>query len=158
MSYGSVEGVADLASTWTRGGAFFDADEVYSIKSTNPPLATVEAWLVTMSAYMDAALKDNFFVTPLTDDFEVSFIAVNQQVNILVADLVAARNQKGRFFFQSVDGARDLTNWAKIQKELTDWVKGNVETFLAEGVPQITANPIRAGQSSVILLDEEFDE
>lgn len=156
--YGTVEGVAAIASTWTRDGEFFDADLVYDIPATNPPLSTVEAWITSMSALMDAALKDNYFVTPLTDDFEVSYAAVSNQCNVLVADLVAARNQSGRFFLQTVDASRDLTNWAKIQKELIDWVKSNVETFLSEEVPQITANQIRAGQTAVILQDDEFDE
>jgi hypothetical protein len=155
--YGSVEGVAAIASTWTRGGEFFDADLVYNVSPTNPPLATVEAWLETMSAYMNAALMDAYFEIPLTDDFHVSFVAVDQQVNMLVADLVAARNQQGRFFLQTAEVSRDITNWTKIQKELQDWVKSNVETFLAEGVPQITTNPIRAGQTAVILQDDEFN-
>ena len=161
MSYGSVEGVAAIASTWTRGGEFFDADLVYNVPATNPPLATVETWLLSMSAYMDAALKDAYFVTPLTEDFEVSFEVVNQQVNMLVADLVAARNQQGRFFTERIDGYRSATqgaNWSNIQVELIDWVKANAEKFLAEGVPQITTNPIRTGQTAVILKDDEFDE
>lgn len=156
--YGSVEGVADIATTWTRGGEFFDEDLVYNVEATNPPLATVTEWLETASAYMNAALKDAFFETPVTDDYTVSFDVVNGQVNMLVADLVAARNNQGRFFLQTAEATRDLTNWAKIQKELQDWVNGNVETFLAEGVPQITANQIRHGQIAVILKDDEFDE
>lgn len=164
--YGSVNGVADIASTWTNNGQFLDADLIYSIPATNPPLATVESWLETMSAYMDAALKDNYFETPIpgpvypaiVSAYPVSYAAVNQQVNTLVADLVAARNQAGRFFLQTSEQARDLTNWAKIQKELIDWVRSNVESFLAEGVPQITTNAIRANQPAVILLDSEFDE
>ena len=156
--YGTVEGVAEIASTWTRGGEFFDEDEIYSIAPTNPPLSTVEAWITTMTAIMDAALKDNYFVTPLTDTYAVSYAAVVNQCNTLVADLIAARNQQGRFFLQTVDVSRDLSNWMKIQTELIAWVKGNVETFLAEGVPQITTNQIRAGQIAVILQDDEFDD
>lgn len=155
--YGTVEGVAQLASTWTRGGEFFDEDIIYSIPATNPPLATVEAWITSMSALIDAALKDSYFVTPLTDTYTVSYAAVVNQCNVLVADLVAARNQQGRFFLQTVDVSRDITNWSKIQKELIDWVKSNVEAFLAEEVPQITTNQIRAGQIAVILQDDEFD-
>lgn len=155
--YGTVAGVAEIASTWTRDGGFYDADLIYNIPATNPPLATVEAWLVSMSALMNAALMSSFFAVPITDDFAVSFAAINQQVDMLVADLVAARNQQGRFFLQTSDISRDVTNWAKIQKELTDWVKDNTEMFLTELVPQITANQIRAGQTAVILGDTEFD-
>ncbi len=158
--YGTVEGVAAIASTWTRDGEFFDEDVIYDIPGTNPPLATVEAWLESMSALMNAALKDNYFQTPINEIYPatlypISLAAVNQQVNTVVADLVAARNQQGRFFLQTVDVSRDLTNWANIQKELIDWVKRNAETFLAEGVPQITANSIRPGQTAVILQDDE---
>jgi len=158
--YGTVEGVAAIASTWTLDGEFVDPDVYQS--GSNPPLSTVEAWLETMSALMNAALKDNYFQTPILDPYPapypVSLAAVNQQCNILVADLVAARNQQGRFFLQTADVSRDLTNWAKIQKELIDWVKANAETFLAEGVPQITANSIRPGQTAVILGDDEFTD
>lgn len=156
--YGTVEGVAQL-SPYTRGGEFFDADEVYNIEATVPPLATVEAWLIAMSAYMNAALKDAYFTTPVTEeDYPDSFAVITKQVEMLVADLVAARNQQGRFFLQTAEATRDLTNWAKIQKELQDWVNGNVEAFLAEEIPQITTNPIRHGQTAVILQDDEFDE
>lgn len=137
---------------------FLDEDVIYNIQATNPPLDTVTAWLVAMSAYMDAALKDAFFQTPLTEDFAVSYAAVSKQVELLVADLVAARNNQGRFFLQTVDVSKDTTNWTKIQKELIEWVESNVQTFLSEGVPQITTNEINPGQIAVILKDDEFNE
>lgn len=152
--YGSVDGVAAHSSLWTVDGEFLDPDTYQP--GTNPPLETVESWLDIMSAFMNAALKDAYFTTPITEDFEVSFVVVNEQVNLLVADLVAARNQQGRFYIQTEAGVRNIINWAKVQEELQKAVKGNIETFLAEEVPQITTNPIRAGQSMVILTDDEL--
>lgn len=158
--YGTVEGVAAIATTWTRGGQFFDADIVYDIEATNPPLATVEVWLIACSAYMNAALKDAYFTTPVTDDYPDSFAVISKQVEMLVADLVAGRNNQGRFYTEPIDGFRSQkgANWSLIQQELIAWVNGNVEAFLAEEIPQITANQIRHGQTAVILQDDEFDE
>lgn len=133
--YGSVDGVAALASTWTNNGEFLDADAYQN--GTNPPLAVVEAWLDSVCKYMNLALEQAWFVTPVDETQSPNaFGAIAEYVNSLTADLVAARNQQGRFFTDKAQESQ-LTRFAQIQKDLREWVAENADGLVADNVPQI---------------------
>lgn len=141
--YGSVEGVAALATTYTQDGVFLDVGDVYYPEGTNPPAATVDEWLISVRSYMDLALMEAYFVTPV--DAEVSPIAhraISEFVNSLTADLVAARNSSGRFFTDAAQNS-SITRWAQIQKDLREWVAQHADALVADNVPQRQRNSIK---------------
>src|SRR5690349_10819511 len=92
-SYGTVEGVAALAHTWTTNDTFLDED-LYN-EATNPSLTTVINWINQVSAILNMALQKYGFVVPLTTDRGTLNAA--SIVEELTADLVAYANSKGRF-------------------------------------------------------------
>ena len=65
-SYGTVEGVAALAHTWTTDDSFWDAD-AYT-EATNPSLTTVINWINQISAILNTALQKYGFTVPLVTD------------------------------------------------------------------------------------------
>lgn len=141
--YGSVEGVAALATTWTEDGVFYDVDNVYLPEGTNPPLVTVEDWLDKCSAFMNLALMQEYFVTPVSVGTSPNaYAAISEYVNSLVADLVAARNSHGRFFTDAAQNS-SLTRWAQIQKDLREWVAQNADALAADNVPQRDRSSIK---------------
>jgi len=147
--YGSVAGVAALASTWTLNGEFVNPD-VYQ-DGSNPPLATVEDWLGKVCNYMNLALKEAWFVTPVDPDVSPdAYGSISEYVNSLVTDLVAARNSHGRFFTDQALNSR-LTRWAQIQKDLRDWIAQNADGLVADNVPQIPHTSAKS-QISVMVL------
>ena len=127
--YGSVEGVAALVTTWTRGGEFFDADIVYDIEATNPSLTTVEDWLDTVSQLVNTALAQAYFETPVEDIYSPAiFGTLSLLVNANVADLVAARNNSGRFFSEAFQKT-GVGYFAQIQADIQTWVDGHLDAL-----------------------------
>lgn len=127
-NYGSASGVAALAGVWTRSSEFVDPVaynydyDIAADAGTTPTLAQVETWLVQLSAMMDIALKDAGFITPITATEPKA--AIDLIVETLVADLVAYRNQSGRFY--SDKAIESGYNPMKIiQNDIVDWVTTN---------------------------------
>lgn len=139
MAYSSVEQVAALSGMWTRAGEFFDEDEdaLPPVQSTQPSLTQVDTWLDQVSAQMDLALAQHWFVTPIDEISAGSaFMAVSAYVSQLVADLVHAANSSGRFFTdRAVE--RGITPMQQILSDLETWVNTNETGFVAMGVPQV---------------------
>ena len=153
--YGSVTGVEALATPWTRLGHFYNEDIPLSVKPTNPPLSTVQDWLDSVSKFMNLALKEAYFVTPINQTISPdSFGAVSEYVNSLVTDLVAARNSRGRFFTDYEIKSR-LTRFAQIQYDLSDWVTARTEGFRADGVLQAPLNAIRRDIPTLYIVEDE---
>lgn len=147
--YGSVEKVATHSSLWTLGGVFLDAD-IYQ-PGTNPPLTDVEGWLDDVCHEMNMALKQAWFVTPISEITSPdSFGLVSNIVNSLVTDLVYARNDKGRFFTETALQSK-LSRWAQIQKDVQNFVSARADGFVADNVQQIPHNDAKA-QIRVMML------
>lgn len=89
-SYGTPEGVAALASSWTMEGEWLDAD-VYTA-STQPTLTTVVSWIDQVSAMLNNALKNYGFVVPLTNARNV--LDANFVVNGVVSELARYANNR----------------------------------------------------------------
>lgn len=141
--YGTVEGVAALATTYTQDGEFVNVGDPYLPEGTNPPYDTVEEWLESVRAYMDLALMEAYFVTPVSVTVSpVAYRAISEYVNSLTADLVAARNSTGRFFTDAAQQS-SLTRWAQIQKDLREWVAQHADALVADNVPQRQINSIK---------------
>lgn len=141
--YGSIAGVAALATTYTQDGEFYNVGSPYLEEGTNPPLGTVEEWLVSIRAYMDLALMEAYFVTPVSESASpVAYRAISEYVNSLTADLVAARNSHGRFFTDAAQNS-SLTRWAQIQKDLREWVDQHADALVADNVPQRARSSIK---------------
>lgn len=129
--YGTASGVASYSRTWTRGGVFYDASAVPLVAPTKPTLTEVNHWLVQVSAMFDTALKNEGFTTPIiaTD----SLNAITMKVETLVSDLVAYANSLGRLY---TDRALERGSMNLLNKEIIDWVKGQVTAIENDGVPR----------------------
>lgn len=133
MSYGSPEGVAALAKTWTDNGEFFDDDGIYQ-EATPTTLAEVEAWLEQVSAFMDIALANDGFTPPISH-VEV-LKAIDLKVNALVSDLVHLQHNKGRLFSDRIrDSGQEPLEI--IEKEILSWVHKRVSAFENLGIPRV---------------------
>lgn len=141
--YGSIEGVAALATTWTQDGEFVETGNIYLPEGTNPPLETVEEWLTSVRSFMDLALMEQYFVIPVSSSVSpTAHRAISEYVNSLAADLVAARNSHGRFFTDAAQNS-PLTRWAQIQKDLKEWVAEHADALAADNVPQRARSSIK---------------
>lgn len=141
--YGTVEGVEALATTYTENGVFVDPDPVYDVEGSNPPLTTVIDWLDSVSAFMNMALMEEYFIPPVELSVSPnSYKAISEYVNSLVADLVAARNSHGRFFTDAAQNS-PMTRFAQIQKDLKEWVAQHADALAADNVPQRSRSSIK---------------
>jgi len=143
MPYGSAEGVAAFARSWTDNGEFLDPD-VY-IEGTNPTLTQVETWLEAVSVMVDLALGSEGFTVPVTQESAIK--ALHQIVNTLVADLCHAANSSGRFFTERVLES-GKSSMAIINADILAWVKAHTDGLIAMGVPH-TINEGDQGAFSV---------
>lgn len=138
MPYGSAQGVAEHASTWTDDGAFLDADAYQP--GTIPSLETVERWIEEVSDLMDLALAGEGFTTPvinsMSDKAAQALRILGAKVNVAVADLVKLQHDKGRLF---TDRFRETgeDGSAILEREFVTWVKKRVNNFEAFGIPRI---------------------
>ena len=132
MSYGSAQGVAEFASTWTDNGYFLDPDAYQP--GTNPSLETVERWLEQYSNLMDLTLGGQGFENPVTDPRALSVI--DMKVNKAVADLVALSHEKGRLFADRFQ-ASGQDGSAILEREFMAWVIARINDFESWGIPRI---------------------
>jgi hypothetical protein len=145
-SYGTVEGVAALANTWTDAGVWLDTDAY--VTETNPSLTTVVRWIDQVSGMLNTALSGYGFVTPLTTTKSV--LAADSVVEGIVGDLARYVNQKGRFFSDKFQ-ANGVSVWRTIRDDLDLWVK--------EYAPGIEANGDARNQSNMYkVATRGFDE
>jgi hypothetical protein len=138
-SYGTEEGVAALANTWTRAGAWFDQD-VY-VEATNPSLTTVVTWIDQVSGMLNTALAGYGFVVPLTK--KNSVLAATSVVEGIVGDLARYVNQKGRFFSDKFQGGASV--WSQIREDLSIWVKEYAPGLEANGETRSASNVYAVG-------------
>lgn len=128
-SYGSTDGVAVMCAIWTDNGTFTGA--------TKPTEESVVTWLNQVSGFMNLALANEGFQTPVTQAAAKS--AIDAIVNQYVSDMVQASNSSGRFFSERYlqAGVGMLT---VISKEINDWVNTTAGGLVILGVVRNT-NP-----------------
>lgn len=132
MAYGTSAGVASYSRTWTRGGVFYDASAgPPPVAATKPTLTEVNHWLVQISAMIDTALQNEGFSVPVTATNSLN--AITMKVETLVSDLVAYANGLGRLY---TDRALERGSMNLLNKEIIDWVKGQVTGLENDGVPR----------------------
>ncbi len=117
-SYGTVEGVAALARTWTDDGVFLDPEPPYT-EGTNPTLTSVVRWMDQVSAVLNTALSKYGFNVPLGS--ERGQMAAASIVEQIVADLVAYSNSKGRFLTERFVNS-GISVWKAVRNDLDAWV------------------------------------
>lgn len=130
-SYGTQQGVAALASTWTVAGEW--QDETVYTEATNPSLTTVERWIDQVSGMLNTALAGYGFVVPLTTP--TSLLAAQSVVEGIVSDLARYANQKGRFASDKFAGSASFV-WRAIREDLDIWVKEYAPGIEANGDPR----------------------
>jgi len=142
MAYGTPDQVADLARVHTRNGHWYDENEDYDIKGTNPTLSTVTTWLENISAQMDVALGSEWFTVPLDPaQSPIAYKAVSQYVCGLVADLAHLAN--------GIE--REVSPLGKILSDMTKWVQLNADGLVKDAVRQ-TPSPSTKRQASFRLI------
>lgn len=130
-SYGTPEGVAALAMTWTSDGEWLDAT-IY-VDATNPSLETVITWIDQVSAMLNTALENQGFQTPLT--VPRSILAASHIVEGIVSDLARYVNQKGRFFSDKF-AASGVSLWQTIRNDLKEWALEYAPGLESDGNPR----------------------
>jgi len=135
--YGTADNVAAMSSVWSRGGHFYDDDDIY-VTATVPSLAQVEIWLTQFSAVVDLALRVEGFNTPLVDDIAVG--AITPIVEGVVADMVHWSHKAGRFYSKKMLES-GISPIRAITKELNDWVAANLIGLQNSGVPGVPGGP-----------------
>lgn len=124
-SYGSLEGVAARCSVFTNEG-LFDGN-------TTPKDERVIAWLNEISGYMNIALSNEGFVTPVVQpDAKNMLISAVEQY---VADLVFASNSAGRFYTEKFLSS-GMTPLMQLMREANDWINVNAGGLENIGVPR----------------------
>lgn len=152
-SYGTPEGVAALAKTWTEEGAWVDPDEVYSIAGTNPTLTTVVSWIDQISAMLNIALDNYGFVVPLTAARAIK--AASQVVEGYVSDLARYANNNGRFMTEAF-AKENVSVWEQIRLDINDWVQLYAPGLEAGGATRTESNVYKIGTRSHDAAGEEI--
>jgi hypothetical protein len=134
-SYGTVEGVAALARTWTTSDTFLDAD-VYQ-DGTNPSLTTVVNWIDQVSAILNLALAKYGFTVPITTTRGV--LAASSVIEQIVADLAAYANSKGRFMTDKYSKS-GISIWRAIREDLDAWVLEYAPGLEQDGAARSASN------------------
>lgn len=156
MSYGKLVQVAAFAKIYTRDGSFYD----YSagppvVKATNPSSTEVTQWLADISALVDSALANAWFETPIDNtDAPQVYTAVANRVCVLVADLCAFANQKGRLFTDRVVEVGPLN---VINKELVGWVNDNSVGFENLGAAKISQSGSARAESYSVKMTRQTE-
>lgn len=135
-SYGTIEGVAALAHTWTTDDTFLDADPPYT-EATNPSLTSVVNWMDQISAILNTALAKYGFVVPITTNR--GKLVTASIVEELVADLVAYANSKGRFMTEKFSDS-GLSVWRAIRNDLDAWVLEYAPGLEQDGAARTASN------------------
>jgi hypothetical protein len=126
--YGDSRSVAALTRTYTNAGSYDS--------TTNPTLASVDKWLIDVSATVDVALAAAGFAIPITD--VRTRLALDSFVNEAVADLCHAANSTGRFFTEKAV-ERGVSPMRAIRKEIFDWVQEIAPGLEALGATRTTS-------------------
>jgi hypothetical protein len=134
-SYGSVEGVAAKARTWTTNDTFLDAD-LYQ-DGTNPSETTVINWINEVSAHLNLALMKYGFTAPLTTTRGV--LAAQSIIETIVADLAAFANNKGRFMTEKFQSS-GVSIWRSILDDLDSWVLDYAPGLEQDGAERSASN------------------
>jgi hypothetical protein len=142
-SYGSPEGVAALASTWTREGEWLDED-AYT-QPTNPTLTTVVEWIDQISALLNIALSNYGFVVPLATTRGV--LAASSVIEGYVSDLARYANQKGRFASNKFE-ASGMSIWETIRDDLNAWVSLYAPGLEGDGEQRQASNVYKIGSKA----------
>jgi hypothetical protein len=132
--YGSAAAVATFAGAWTRGGEWFDADEVYDVLGTIPTLTQVEEWLDEVSIMMDLALANEGFIVPVVQPEVIK--ALGAKVSAFVADLANLSHSNGRLFSDRIQES-GVDPMSIIDRDVSAWVKRKVAGLEAMGVPRV---------------------
>lgn len=149
-SYGTVEGVAALAPTWTTDDTFLDADAYQD--GTNPTLTAVENWINQVSAVLNTALAKYGFVVPIsTTRGQLVCASIVEEI---VADLVAYATSKGRFLTEKFT-ERGISVWRAIREDLDEWVLGYAPGLEQDGAQRQASNVDEIGYRST---NEQGDE
>jgi hypothetical protein len=146
-SYGTVEGVAALAHTWTTDDTFLDANPPYE-EATNPSLTSVINWINQVSAVLNTAMKKYGFVVPITT--ARGQLAAASIVEQLVADLCGYANSKGRFLSERFT-QQGYSIWRAIRNDLDGWVLEYAPGLEQDGADREASNVDEIGFRS---LDE----
>lgn len=150
-SYGTPEGVAALASTWTTEGAWLDED-VYTV-ATNPTLTTVVSWIDQLSAILNIALRNYGFVVPLTTDRGI--LAASNIIEGYASDLARYANQKGRFMTDKFQ-ASGKSIWEAIREDINAWVELYAPGLEMDGETRTESNVYKIGTRSHDAAGEEI--
>jgi hypothetical protein len=135
-NYGSPEGVAALAKTWTDAGEFKDPD-LYGLGGTPTTLSEVVSWLEELSSFMDAALAEQGFAVPVDpSDYPAVARMLDLKVNALVADLVQFAHSKGRLLSDRIQQSGESSSTV-LEREILSWVKSRINALEGFGIPRI---------------------
>jgi len=130
--YGSLAGIASLSKQWTDNGVFTNEGCLDCLEElvTNPSLTEVLHWEDQLSAIMDVALAGEGFTVPITATNPKK--SVDLIIDQLVADLVQAANQSGRFFTARAQEVGAVPMMV-IRKEILGWANMNAAGLEAAG-------------------------
>ena len=126
MAYGIVANVASMTRVYTNAGAYDT--------TTNPTAAAVTVWLGQFSGYIDVALAQNGFTTPVTE--ASSLLAITAMVEACAADMCHAANSAGRFFSQRYLES-GVSPMMVLRNEINRWATDNAAGMELLGVPRI---------------------
>lgn len=144
MAYGTVQGVAAHAKTWTRGGAFYNASASPLVAATKPSLSEVETWLGQISDMFDRAMSNEGFVTPVTAVKSVNLMTL--EVERIVADLCDRSNNIGRL---AQDRVLHIGYMKVLGNEVRAWVLEGATGFENDGVARTEKASQQTGGFSV---------
>lgn len=142
--YGTANGVAAHAGTWTRGGTFYNASNSPLVAATKPTLAQVNSWLEQISDMFDVALANEGFVVPVTATKSANMITL--EVERIVADLCDRANGMGRL---TADRVLHIGYMKVIGNEIRAWVLERATGLENDGVPRTQAQSEAVGGFSV---------
>jgi hypothetical protein len=141
-SYGTAAGVAAYTRVYTNSGVY-DA-------TSNPALASVEAWVNQVSSIANAALSSAGFSTPVTQAACVKMLT--GLVEQSCADLCHAARSSGRFFSERALNS-NLSAMGQLRKEIYDWVEQNATGMENLGAARAEIGGVASLQAGVISLD-----
>ena len=138
-SYGTVAQVAALTRRYTDNGSY--------VHNTNPTVATVEAWINSVSATLNVSLAAAGFKIPITQTDAAAACAA--LVVEATADLCHAANSTGRFFTKAAL-ERGVSPLMAIRKEMDAWVEAQ-----ADGLEQLGATRNRSLTAGILYRDAD---
>jgi hypothetical protein len=158
-SYGSVAEVAALTWRYTTAGSFYDTSTgPPATTATKPTLTQIEKWIDNASATLNVMLSNAGFAIPITQADAKS--ACGQVVVEVVADLVHASNNAGRFYTDRAL-ASGVSPMKVLRREMQEWVDSMKPGLAQLGVAQTQmatmTQTIHNPQLTRIILDDNSD-